>query len=213
VNGGPAPPSPSRWSTVSLVHRPAGRPASSRWFSDAPTVSAVRPATHSARSVPHCRRSQQRLGGGVNRSVSCTACLGNDSFLRRIRGPGQLPQSVSSPEPVSITASRRQSSTDNRRRRSAARVSMVPICIVSENSVQTLVQTSVPVFVTSVCLTTSDSPPTRSGRRGRWFKSSRPDYFSKMAFRRNRRRAFSFVGQGLRRSNDGSNRPHRGCRA
>jgi len=45
----------------------------------------------------------------------------------------------------------------------------------------------------------------RSGRRGRWFKSIRPDYSSKTAVRRICRTAFSLPGIDLRRSMYGSN--------
>jgi hypothetical protein len=48
-----------------------------------------------------------------------------------------------------------------------------------------------------------------SGRRGRWFKSSRPDWFSTQALRRERRRACLFRGRELRRRAEGSNRRFR----
>jgi hypothetical protein len=48
-------------------------------------------------------------------------------------------------------------------------------CTESDNLVQALVQASEGGSVSACPSDGCDSPPARSGRRGRWFKSSRPD--------------------------------------
>ena len=76
---------------------------------------------------------------------------------------------------MSSSASWSKSSVGKESRRTMASLSSHSSCSDSDLLVQTLVQTAESNLLSSCKTGSCDSSPARSGRRGRWFKSSRPD--------------------------------------